>query len=317
MIIPQYIKGFAVKHIIRCAFKYDYFQGSKITTLKLPDSLLSIGFNAFFDHHIRDLEIPDSVTSIENNAFNHICYDLFHTIKIPANVELDRNIIGEGFTEYYSMCDKQGGTYIREDCWYKKGDNDTWDYYIENGCAVITGYHGNETEVTIPSEINKIPVSAVSGHYSGFGIFDYVKHEINTVIISEGITKINKNTFIGDIFLHKKKISKVIFPKSLTWIGGDAFIDNNLENIIIPSNVTWIGENAIKNNKINTITLPDSNIHISKYAFSYNQITSIIISDNAVIDDCSFFYNPITDITIGSDVKMGSEVINADKGIKE
>jgi len=163
LIIPQFIEGFPVKHIESCAFKYDGLQGSKITVLKFPEGLLSIGFNAFFDHHIRDLEIPDSVTSIGNAAFYHICDDLFHTIKIPSNVELGRDAICEGFIEYYNICGKQAGTYIREGCWYKKGDNDSWSYYIKNGCAVITGYHGNETEVTIPSEINNIPVSTISG----------------------------------------------------------------------------------------------------------------------------------------------------------
>ena len=304
--IPQSIEGFPVRHIGDSSFEHQ-----KITTLGLPDGLISIGYKAFYDHHIRDLVIPQTVKLIKSDAFYHICSDLFQTVTIPADTELGRNAIGEEFMEYYNMYGKQSGTYIREGYWYKKNSGIIWDYYIENDRAVITGYHGNDTEVIIPSEIDGVSVSIIKGPGGGFGVFDYVKHEINTVIISDGITKIINSAFRGKSFDPQKGISKVIIPQSVTWIGENAFLDNKLTNITIPSCVIWIGEFAFSHNQLNEVNIPDGITEIAKRAFNGNKLTSIVIPNNVTsIGEYAFCNNPITDITIGSNVRMGNEAIN-------
>jgi len=58
LIIPPFIDSLPVRRVGDGAFKEQ-----KITGLSLPSGITSIGWRAFFDHHIRDLVIPDTVTS--------------------------------------------------------------------------------------------------------------------------------------------------------------------------------------------------------------------------------------------------------------
>ena len=77
LIIPQYIEGLPVRHIGDRAFA-----DQKITGLSLPYGIESIGYGAFYDHHIRRLIIPDTVRKIQMRAFGHLCYDLFQSASL-------------------------------------------------------------------------------------------------------------------------------------------------------------------------------------------------------------------------------------------
>ncbi|MBQ3120691.1 MAG: leucine-rich repeat protein [Peptococcaceae bacterium] len=84
-----------------------------------------------------------------------------------------------------------------------------FNYIIENGAAVITGYGGFEPKVLeIPAELDGIPVRA-----------------------------------IGDAaFLNFEKITKVIIPENVEEIRASAFSGCwNLKEIILPSTLKTIG----------------------------------------------------------------------------
>lgn len=66
--------------------------------------------------------------------------------------------------------------------------NGQYEYVIENNEITITRYIGNETEVSIPSEIDGVPVTEV-----GFAAF--YGTQIKTVVIGEGIRRIGVDAF--------------------------------------------------------------------------------------------------------------------------
>jgi hypothetical protein len=274
LVIPPFIDGLPVRRIGDCAFKEQ-----KITVLSLPSGITSIGSRAFFDHHIRDLVIPDTVTSIEQSAFGHICFDLFKSVTIGANVELVLWAIDEEFVDYYKMYNRQAGTYVRKGSWYRTKGNVPWDYHIVDGSAVITGYHGKESDVTIPAKIDGLPVSAVRGPGEGRSIFEYVEQEIKTLVISEGIKKITDSAFVGKS-VDKYGITKVVIPPGVTIIGNGVFQYNLLASVYIPPGVTFIGDWAFHHNQLTSIIVPESVTEMGMYAFGANLITDITIGAN-------------------------------------
>lgn len=62
------------------AFCVDPYQGSPLDTVILPDSLLSIGNNAFLNcNHLDAITLPNHLTSIGTSAYWHECISIFQS----------------------------------------------------------------------------------------------------------------------------------------------------------------------------------------------------------------------------------------------
>ena len=72
LVIPGEIGGTIVTTIGQSAFFYGYLTNTweKLTSVILPDSIITIGGNAFHSNTLTSIDIPDSVTSVGANAFN-------------------------------------------------------------------------------------------------------------------------------------------------------------------------------------------------------------------------------------------------------
>lgn len=104
----------------------------------------------------------------------------------------------------------------------------------DDGSATITGYNGNDADVTVPAEID--------GH---------------TV------------TVIGNrAFYENKIIKKVILPDTVETIDTYAFSGTTLENIKLSNNLKVIEEYAFLYTKLTYINLPTSVTTIKRYAFN-------------------------------------------------
>ena len=129
VVIPSTIGGVAVEHIGIDAFLEKY-----LTSVIIPDSVLSIGPCAFRKNLLTSVTIPDSVTSIDFRAFStnqltsvtignsvtSISYEVFaynplSTVTIGANVDInsDPTTMGTnpGFKTIYDGGGKLAGTY--------------------------------------------------------------------------------------------------------------------------------------------------------------------------------------------------------------
>ena len=89
-------------------------------------------------------------------------------------------------------------------------------------------------------------------------------HAVGTVVIRDGITEIERNSFKGC-----KKLEKIVLPDSLTYIGGWAFSGcTALEKINLPDSLTLIGRAAFNGcTSLTEIVLPDGLTSIGSYAF--------------------------------------------------
>ncbi|MBR7032924.1 MAG: leucine-rich repeat domain-containing protein, partial [Clostridia bacterium] len=171
------------------------------------------------------------------------------------------------------------------------GDNEDWEYYIEDGEVTITGYNGSDTDVTIPSEIDGYPVTEI-----GDWAFEYCS--LTSVTIPDSVMRIGEGAFWGCDSLESvtipdsvtniddealsfctalvsinvsdgnpfyKSVDGVLYDKDLTELiccpGGKTNVD-------IPDSVTSIGDYALKNcYSLTSVTIPDSVTSIGAYAF--------------------------------------------------
>jgi hypothetical protein len=117
----------------------------------------------------------------------------------------------------------------------QQGESDFKTHLIDDGKALeITGYVGDRWEVSIPPQLNNLPVTSI-----GEGAFkDHIF--ITHIIIPNSVTRIRVGAFWGC-----NGLLDVIIPGSVTAIGDEAFSGcSKLSSITIPNSITGIGRNA-------------------------------------------------------------------------
>jgi len=157
---------------------------------------------------------------------------------------------------------------------------------LEDGTYEITGYTGNDTEyveITLPQEIDGIPVTSVADY-----AFDFCSMW-TSVIIPEGYVRLGKS-----IFINCYSISSVTIPDSLVSIGRSALGSScPLTSITVGENnpaycvedgvlLTKSKDTIIRCtvNKEGVYSIPTSVTKIDAYAFSdCASITEVIIPD--------------------------------------
>ena len=97
-------------------------------------------------------------------------------------------------------------------------------YTVENGAVTITGYTNAEGHVSIPSEIDEMPVTAI-----GKDAF-YSNTDITEVTLPDTLETIKSGAFDGC-----ENLKEINIPQSVTVIENNAFTDcKSLEEITIP-----------------------------------------------------------------------------------
>lgn len=143
---------------------------------------------------------------------------------------------------------------------------------LDDNCVMLTRYHGSDTDVIIPSEID--------GH---------------------------RVTFLDETFCANKNIKSVTIPESVEAIGEDTFAAcSNLESVQIGENVKGIGEYAFGYcTSLKEITLPQSVEYIGNIAFkNCYALEEITLPQNLEKIGSRAFYNctALTDVTINGNV---------------
>jgi Fe-S cluster assembly iron-binding protein IscA len=135
-----------------------------------------------------------------------------------------------------------------------------FEYRIVNGKAIVTGYMGSASRVTVPSTIQGYPVTTIGE--SAFNMQSNVKQ----VTIPSGVTRIEEYAFAG-----MDGLTSITLPSSLTTIGERAFYNCfGLKEITIPGSVTAIGSEAFYEcQNLKTIIIRSSVVTIGKRAFGY------------------------------------------------
>ena len=186
----------------------------------------------------------------------------------------------------------------------KTQNEDVEDIYIfANGSILgLTAYGKEQTELTIPSEINGEPVTTIAEQ--AFSENEYA----TTITLSEGITTIEDRAFQAC-----KNLLTVNLPQSITSIGEFAFFNSNkLRAINLSDNLTSIGAYAFYDcENLDNIVIPASITNLNKYLFAYCENLKNISLPNTLqsIDACVFmFCEALEEITLPINLKtLGSQ----------
>ena len=168
-------------------------------------------------------------------------------------------------------------------------------YTENNNGLTITDCEGTATQVTIPNQIDGLPVTRI-GEYAFYGCTS-----LESITIPNSVTRIDEYAFmdctslesitipdsvmsIGEYAFHGcTSLESIIIPDSVTSIGGGAFFGcTSLESITIPNSVTSIGERTFHEcTSLESITIPNSVTSIGERIFEFcTNLESITISDS-------------------------------------
>ena len=270
------------------------FRSSELTTVNLPDSLVTIQDYAFFDNFISSITIPDNTTSIGDWAFYG---NLLETVVIGDGV----TTIGESvFANQTNLSSVTLGSSVQN---IGQGAFD--------GCNIasitlpdsllIIGYsafgRNSLTSVTIPNNVITLGGDN-SGYYGPF-----YENNISSLTLGSSLQIIGARTF------QSNQLTSVVIPDSVTEIGREAFSYNLLTSVDLGIGVQYIrnsafaGSGGTPTNQITSITIPDSTIEIEGGAFSNNAISSLTLGSGVTtIGSNAFSYNDIPTLSIPSSV---------------
>ena len=255
-----------------------YPMGRDDVSYVVPNSVTSIGSYAFYCSCPMKLYITDNVTSIGMGAFNG-----------NNNSYHSRHIYYEGREQQWYKCivDKNdewitdAGVHIH----YKYSN---YIYSVMAGNVTITNYTGTDIAISIPSEIDGKPVTAI-----GSCAFEDCK-SLTHITIPDSITSIGANAFS-----YCSSLKSIAIPDSITNIGSHAFYRcTGLISITIPDSVTSIGDYAFYEcTSLTSAFISDGVTSIDNYTFCYCTRLTTIDIPNGVTSIGSYAFNGCTNLT--------------------
>lgn len=142
---------------------------------------------------------------------------------------------------------------------YKEVMYDNALYRVYDSYAVLYEYYGNAAKVTIPDDIEGVPVKEIADYAF------YYNTDLTELVLGTELEKIGVSAFSGC-----RNLSVVIdIGKNLRYIESGAFERcQSLANFPFPQGLCSIGNQAFANSGLVTVNLPDSLYHIGDGAFS-------------------------------------------------
>ena len=246
---------------------------SRLQSLRIPDSVHSIGEYAFYGSGLKEISLGNAVTSIGNNAFEG-CENL-SSVCIPNSVLS----IGERvFARCNSLRDIQLGSSIK-----------TIGAEAFSGCAVL--------DIVIPNSVTSIGDKAfadcqnmqsvkIGNSVTSIGerLFARCK-SLRNIQLGSSIKTIGAEAFTGCAVLD------IVIPNSVTSIGDKAFADcRSLQSVKIGNSVTSIGDKAFTGCAVLDIVIPNSVTSIGGNAFAdCRRLRSVILGNSVTsIGDKAF-----------------------------
>jgi hypothetical protein len=207
---------------------------SRLTSITIPDSVTSIGKNAFKGTKWLE-EYPDDMVIINGIIYKY--KGKKRNIAIPDGVTSIGDSAFDGCSRLTSITIPDGVTSIGDSAF--------------EVCSRLTS-------ITIPDSVTSIGDSAFDGC-----------SRLTSITIPDSVTSIGNNAFCWC-----ESLTSITIPDSVTSIGNYAFACcSNLTSITIPDSVTSIGYCAFKGcSSLTSITIPNSVTSIGNYGSSLTNL---------------------------------------------
>ena len=229
-----------------------FYHCRSLTSVVIGDSVTSIGEYAFWDcRSLTSVIIPDSVTSIGSYAFSD-CNSL-------TSVEIPDSVTSIGYGAFYHCRSLTFHEYGK--CQYV--GNEENPYY-----ALIQANAQNYSSYTIHEDTKVIADRAFYGCA-----------RMSSIVIPDSVTSIG-----DDAFYHCSSLTSVEIPDSVTSIGSHAFAYcSSLTSVVIGDSVTSIGGYAFWDcRSLTSVVIGGSMTSIGMWAFhNCNSLTSVYYKGTA------------------------------------
>lgn len=314
---------------------YAFANNTKLSYVKLPETLMSIYTGAFYTCAIKSVDFPektDFALNIDKQAF---CINEIKAVQLPSNTEKVTN---------YAFLRNTGMEEVTTGNTNEKKGGVVHMYKAEAGGSYIDHVDAGS------SNTQKLIIGTIPEYLAPWGVSDFTYDEAGTTItgLSEnGQVKIKENsalvlpkvgptgeaiTALGNganamgIFIYTEDDknytpSSVVLPATLTKIGNFAFALNatltyeaEMTSIVLPEGLTEIGATAFQNSKLTSISIPDSVTTMGSGAFTGSgALTSVKLSKNVKdIPSAAFNAGTATDMKLTTvEIPEGVETIGA------
>ncbi len=291
-----------------------FYKCTSLTSVTIPDSVTSIGYCAFLDcTSLESVTIGDGVTSIGYMAFRG-CTSL-KSVTIPDSLTSIGDYAFLDCTSLESVTIPDSvtsiGSWAFENC-TSLASITFPDSVTSIGNGTFSGCT-SLTSVTIPDSVTSIGYSAFENCTS----LESINVDAdNKYYSSDNGVLFNKDKTELIQYPAGKTDTSYVIPNSVTSIGSKTFYGcTSLTSVTIPDSVTSIGNYAFEYcSKLASVTIPDSVTSIGYWAF-YNctSLESVTIPDSVTSIEWGAFYGctSLTSVTIPDSVtSIGDEAFH-------
>lgn len=301
----------------------DAFKNQRITFVKFPKTLLSIGNRCFMDNMIKKITFPDGLESIGSDAFNS--NEIESSVVLPSSVvyigsgafkdnwipkvEISKNLqsieqcVFEG-NAIESVIIPQGVISIDEDAF---ACNKISELRLPQSLRTLGAgaFRDNRLEkVKLPSELQNIGISAFSDNNIADVTISSKTEFYNATFDDSTVVNIQDSSPVNEWL--EESTDKYDFNDGhlqihdgVTEITESEFFDQDIISVEFPETLKRIGKNAFLNNKITQVDLPDGLEFIGYAAFANNNIEKVILPDSVKqLGDLAFSGNDIESIVL-------------------
>lgn len=276
--IPDSINEVPVTEIGDNAF-FDYENPYELESIKLPAKLEAIGNSALAGNKFSQIDLPDTVTSIGDDAF--IFNQNLNSMYIPFDAVLGQSpfaftsypftiygYYGSDAERYCNKCAEEDRELGYTELNFPFVPLDSYGYARVSDGFGITGYYGDETDLTLPSEffggsVTEIGENAFNG-----------ANNLSSVAIPDSIVRIGGDAFYGCCTLgtimstDRANISLALL--NVDSIGAHAFAHcTELENTSFELNAFEVGAEAFLGVALESVTIYKKDADIGSLAFGY------------------------------------------------
>ncbi len=219
----------------------DAFSFSKVTSVQLPNSVITIEASAFSYNSFSSISLGNSVESLGFEAFRMA---KFNSISLPNSLK----IIGE-----CAFCDTYFSTIKLPDSLVSIGRN---AFTRDDNPTPLTS-------IEIPDSVREI------------GVYAFANAKLETVKIGKSLREIPFGAFRWN------RLKSVTIPPNITFIGASSFRDNPLESLSLSDGITGIDSEAFLGTKLVNLNIPDSVRGIGGKAFAnISTLKTVTLSEN-------------------------------------
>ena len=261
-----------------------FYKSTNVENLILPNTLITIGEEMFYQSKLKTVVIPANATTIGNSAFEQ-CASLI-SIDIPANVETIGTAVFWGCSSLTTVTFEKGSQ-------LKTIGGGSSYYGAFSYCTALTS-------IEIPASVETIGASAFKGCSS-----------LATVTFENGsqLKTIGGGSYSSGAFSDCTALTSIEIPASVETIEAAAFLDcQSLKRITFPDRMVRFGEWAFyENESLQSVCIPEGVTTIPSSAFARCHNLTCVIMPGSLQTICGGAFSQchkLTDVTIPDGVTV-------------